>query len=153
MKNIFKKFTVFLLLLMGGLPLYVEALGKPETIGWRVLQQLNYRTGEMAPELKQLQGKMIRLPGYIVPLDGDEKQITKFLLVPTLGACVHVPPPPPNQIVYVEMPQGISAEMMFYPVWVSGQLAISKSQHQVEGTDYTPEASYEMVGLEVKPYE
>ncbi|OHC44405.1 MAG: hypothetical protein A3J25_09630, partial [Pseudomonadales bacterium RIFCSPLOWO2_02_FULL_63_210] len=55
-----------------------------------------------APVVKELDGQAVKLPGYIVPLDvTDEGRVTEFLLVPYFGACIHVPPPPSNQIVHV----------------------------------------------------
>ncbi len=154
MRNTIKWFMIILLSAIGGFAHFAGASDKAKVIGWRTLQGLDYRTGEMTPKLKSLQGEIIRLPGYIVPLDGNENQIiTKFLLVPTLGACTHVPPPPPNQTVYVEMSEGVSTNMLYSPVWVSGQLRFSMNQYKVEGTDYAPEASYELTGIEVKSYE
>lgn len=56
-----------------------------------------------APVVKALDGQNIRLPGYIVPLEvSEEGRTTEFLLVPYFGACIHVPPPPSNQIVHVK---------------------------------------------------
>jgi uncharacterized protein len=51
---------------------------------------------------KSLEGATVRLPGFIVPLEGvKDGSVSEFLLVPYFGSCIHVPPPPPNQIVYV----------------------------------------------------
>lgn len=148
-----KVLMVCTLLWMGTSIHYTYAFDKPKEIGWRVLQQLDYRTGKASNQLNELNGKMVRLPGFIVPLEGDQDKITKFLLVPTFGACIHVPPPPPNQTVYVEMPQGITDDMLFYAVWVSGQLHISTTRSIVLGTDYTPEANYKIDGIEVMFYD
>ena len=49
----------------------------------------------------ELNGKSIRIPGYLLPLEFKDKGVTEFLLVPWVGACIHTPPPPPNQIVHV----------------------------------------------------
>lgn len=46
-------------------------------------------------------GETVRIPGYIVPLEYDGSKIKQFLLVPYVGACIHVPPPPANQLIYV----------------------------------------------------
>ena len=52
--------------------------------------------------------RKIRLPGFIVPLDFDDHQIiTQFLLVPFFGACIHLPPPPPNQIIFATYEPGL----------------------------------------------
>src|SRR5690606_41234775 len=55
-----------------------------------------------APMVPSLNGKKIRIPGYVVQLEGDADKVTQFLLVPYFGACIHVPPPPPNQIILVD---------------------------------------------------
>jgi hypothetical protein len=65
-------------------------------------------------------GKRVRLPGYAVPLEFDGTRVTSFLLVPYLGACIHVPPPPPNQIVFVRMREPIEIEEMFDAVYATG---------------------------------
>ncbi|MEM9224557.1 MAG: DUF3299 domain-containing protein [Pseudomonadota bacterium] len=66
-----------------------------------------------------LDGQRVRLAGYTTPVGFGENE-TRFLLVPELGACIHVPPPPPNQIVYVEEAAG--SPEMFAPIWVTGTL-------------------------------
>ncbi len=50
----------------------------------------------------ELNGSKVKIPGFVIPLEGDDKAVTEFLLVPYFGACIHVPPPPPNQIIYVK---------------------------------------------------
>ena len=77
-----------------------------------------------------MNGMLIRLPGFVVPLEFDGQQvITQFFLVPYFGACLHMPPPPPNQIVFVRYPKGLKLEALNYPVWLSGKLetAITES--------------------------
>ena len=67
----------------------------------------------------------IKLAGYVVPLEyNDQKVITAFFLVPYYGACIHVPPPPPNQIIYVRIPQGVKITDIYNPFWVTGTLKI-----------------------------
>src|SRR5687768_227568 len=68
---------------------------------WRMLAGLDYNTGEMTPALSQANGKRVRVPGYMVPLDDSASGVDEFILVPYYGACIHTPPPPPNQMVYV----------------------------------------------------
>ena len=48
-----------------------------------------------------LDGRYVLLPGYVVPLEFSDSRIIEFLLVPWVGACIHKPPPPANQIVHV----------------------------------------------------
>ena len=59
-----------------------------------------------APVVHELDGQKVRLPGFVVPLDFEDTEISEFLLVPYFGACIHVPPPPSNQIVYVKTVAG-----------------------------------------------
>ena len=72
-----------------------------------------------------LNGKDVKLPGFIVPLEfDDELTVTQFFLVPYFGACIHLPPPPPNQMVLVDYPEGIKLDALYTPFWVSGELSI-----------------------------
>ena len=69
----------------------------------------------------------IRLAGFIVPLEfNEQKMFTSFFLVPYYGTCIHVPPPPPNQIVYVRMPQGVEIKDIYNPFWVEGTLKFER---------------------------
>ena len=67
-------------------------------------------------------GKKVRIPGYLLPLDVKDGAITEFLLVPTIGACIHTPPPPPNQMVFVRYEPGFANASLYTPVWISGEL-------------------------------
>ena len=79
-------------------------------------------------------GKAIRLPGFIVPLESDdEKKVTAFFIVPYFGACLHMPPPPPNQIIYATLPRGLALESLYQPFWFEGKLAI-ETQKNTLGT-------------------
>lgn len=72
-------------------------------------------------------GKAIRIPGFIVPLEQNEdKEVTRFFIVPYFGACLHMPPPPPNQILYVESEQGITLENLYDPYWFEGIVSIEQ---------------------------
>jgi uncharacterized protein len=66
-------------------------------------------------------GKQIRIAGFVVPLNFDQTETNEFLLVPYVGACVHVPPPPPNQIILVRSPEPVELGGLFDPVWVTGE--------------------------------
>ena len=66
--------------------------------------------GAVRPELN---GSTVKIPGFVIPLEGDENTVTEFLLVPYFGACIHVPPPPPNQIIYVKFPQGAPIQQLW----------------------------------------
>lgn len=81
--------------------------------------------GTSAPVVQSLDGKRVHIGGYIVPLDFEATRVKEFLLVPFVGACIHVPPPPANQIVYVQAEQGFEIKGMFDPVWVTGTLKVT----------------------------
>lgn len=69
-----------------------------------------------------LDGQRVRIGGYVVPLDFEATTVKEFLLVPFVGACIHVPPPPANQIVYVKAEKGFEVASTFDPVWVTGTI-------------------------------
>ena len=114
------------------------------------MRELNYRTGKITPNLKKLDGMSVRVPGFMVPLEDDEDRVTEFLLVPYVGACVHTPPPPPNQIVYVAMGKGEKTKVSFWdPVWVIGKLEIKDFKSpfgdvsfQMKATKIEPRSSW-----------
>jgi len=99
-----------------------------------------------APMVESLDGKKIKIPGYVVQLEGDAEKVTQFLLVPYFGACVHVPPPPPNQIVLVDFADGVKYEDTFDAVWVEGTIEVKR----VEGD--VAVVGYRMTAATVTPY-
>ncbi|GAB6041004.1 DUF3299 domain-containing protein [Endothiovibrio diazotrophicus] len=101
-----------------------------------------------APVVKALDGRRVRLPGFVVPLEGDGRKVREFLLVPYFGACIHVPPPPSNQIVYVKADTlGAKVRQMFDTVWVTGKLSAESFSAEVGSASYTLRAE------KVEPYE
>jgi len=85
-----------------------------------------------------LDGQQVRIPGFIVPLELDDQGlVTEFFLVPYFGACIHVPPPPPNQMVYVIMDKGISLDSMYSAYWISGQMATRSRTTSLGAAAYT----------------
>ena len=120
----------------------------PTEVGWRLLAKLNYRTGEKTEELAALEGKLVKVPGFTVPLEDFASSATEFLLVPYVGACIHTPPPPPNQLVYIEMDGGKRAKMDGWnPVWVEGVLSIEMTESVYGYVGFT------ITGHRVYPYE
>lgn len=80
----------------------------------------------------------IRLPGFIVPIASDEnQQVTAFFIVPYFGACLHLPPPPPNQIIYVEYAQGIAVPNIQAPFWFAGTMIIDQNENELGTSAYT----------------
>ena len=84
-----------------------------------------------------LNNKKIKIAGYIAPIAFDGDNVTEFLLVPYRGACIHVPPPPANQIIYVKSASGLKAEEIWYPVWITGVLHANSVSTIVADVGYT----------------
>ncbi|WP_287133421.1 DUF3299 domain-containing protein [Alteromonas sp.] len=83
-------------------------------------------------------GKAIRIPGFIVPLEqNDEQKATAFFVVPYFGACLHMPPPPPNQILYVEYKEGIAVENLYDPYWFEGTVKIDNHESALGTSAYS----------------
>ncbi|SFP18806.1 DUF3299 domain-containing protein [Pseudomonas borbori] len=101
-----------------------------------------------APVVEELHGQRVKLPGYIVPLDvTDEGRVTEFLLVPYFGACIHVPPPPSNQIVHVTAELGVLLDALYQPFWIEGPLKVEQSSSELA------EAGYQMQADKIYAYE
>ena len=99
-------------------------------------------------------GKNVRIPGYVLPLELVSGKATEFLLVPTVGACIHTPPPPGNQIIHVKFSDGIEISQLYTPVWVSGELETeitSKSLYLVDGNT-TIDVTYKIQASDVVLY-
>lgn len=99
---------------------------------------------EETPVVGELDGQRVRLPGYLVPLDVQDEQVKTFLMVPYFGACIHVPPPPPNQVVYVELSDPVELDDPYGAHWVTGVLSTSAT------TSSLADASYSMRGERVE---
>jgi len=98
-----------------------------------------------APSNHAMAGRNVRIPGFVVPLEFGRDQLREFLLVPYFGACIHVPPPPPNQVIHVVFPQPVKVKSM-QAVWVQGTLELaSKKSH-------LGDSSYRLNAAQVEPY-
>jgi len=88
--------------------------------------------------VEDLAGAVVRMPGYILPLDyATQGSAREFLLLPFHGACVHYPPPPPNQIVYLRSPEPIEYASLWDPVWVEGRMEIERVDTDLAAAAYT----------------
>lgn len=97
---------------------------------------------------KQLEGQLVRIPGFVVPLEVNDARLVKaFLLVPYFGACIHVPPPPPNQMVFVESQSPFRLSSMYDPVWVVGKMSTKGASTGMA------DASYSIKGMKIEKYE
>ena len=125
-------------------PARIVILGGPGAVSAGVEAALDgYTTGPV----QRLAGASVRIPGFVVPLETDGEQIREFLLVPYFGACVHVPPPPANQLIHVIPDQPVPAGWNMLPVWVEGVMAVGRVDSEM-GV-----AGYQLRGIKVEEYQ
>ncbi len=92
-------------------------------------------TFETVPDFE---GQRVKIPGYVVPLNFEGNgRFREFLFVPSQGACIHAPPPPPNQVIYVKMPESITIENTDLPYWLEGKLHSERNEHMIGDAAYT----------------
>ena len=94
-----------------------------------------------------LGGKQVKIPGYIIPLEYSGDGVSTFILAPYAGACVHVPPPPPNQLVYVTTSTPYPNDKIFDAIWVTGTIKVNRVETELA------EIGYEIDASEIKQYQ
>jgi hypothetical protein len=87
-----------------------------------------------------LNGAYIRMPGYIIPFDMSAEGVTNFMLVPYVGACIHTPPPPANQLVMVTTKKPWPGDQLWDPVWVTGVMRTELQSTNLGQTGYVIKA-------------
>ena len=122
-----------------------SAFAEPESISWRdlvppldesLILKGDVNLGEQVRF--EMNNKKIRIPGFIVPVDfGDTQVVTRFLLVPYFGACIHEPAPPPNQTIYAEFEPGYTLESLWDPFWIEGTLLTTRVEEELATASYT----------------
>lgn len=104
---------------------------------WYTLAELDLQTGDRSETLAALDGTEVRIPGFVVPTEFDGGgELTEFVLVPAFGYCIHVPPPPPNQMIYVTMPERTTFTDIWLPVMIEGTLTISEVASEFGAVSY-----------------
>lgn len=134
------------------LELYWEDLVPKDYVMPEALAPLNHMNSMVqqnldAPVVEALNGKFVKIPGFVVPLEGDADTTSEFLLVPYFGACIHVPPPPPNQLVYVKFSEGAPIDNLYDAIWVVGKLSTTGWSGDIATVGYSLE------GIKVEPFE
>jgi hypothetical protein len=101
-----------------------------------------------------LDGKTIRMPGYALALEYDGKKVKEFLLVPWVGACIHTPPPPPNQIVYVKASDAFDTASRYEPVWIEGVMKVGADTKELYLVDGSADINigYSMTSATIEKY-
>lgn len=115
-------------------------------VSWETLKTLEFDTKTkksiIKPDLQKSLGKEISIKGFMMPLDYEAKEVVEFLFMPYVPSCMHVPPPPANQLVLVKMKKGTKIKPSFYPIELTGKLTVDANADL--------ESSYTMDGLKVK---
>ena len=85
-----------------------------------------------------LDGHRVTLSGFVVPLETDDQgRMTEFLFVPFFGACIHVPPPPPNQMVYARLAKPMTAPELADAYELRGTLRVKRFDAEAASAAYT----------------
>jgi hypothetical protein len=100
-----------------------------------------------APIVPEMDGKEVKIPGFVVPIEGENQTIYSFFLVPYFGACIHTPPPPSNQIIMVNYEPGVKIDSLYDAVWVSGKLTTKTFANDLATSGYALEA------MRIEPYD
>jgi hypothetical protein len=105
------------------------------------------RAWDNAPPEPSMNGRKGRIAGFTVPLEHQGDKVTEFLIVPYFGACIHVPPPPANQIIHAKSARPLTGVKMMMPIWTYGAFSVQHEETQwgVSG--------YRMTVDKVMPYE
>ncbi|MEP9398630.1 DUF3299 domain-containing protein [Mesorhizobium sp. KR2-14] len=104
---------------------------------------------------KKYDGERVAIAGYLLPLDFDPAGATEFLLVPYFGACIHEPPPPPNQVIYLKSSTPYAATSLFEGVTITGTMRVqseNKNLSFMDGSDDVA-SSYLLEGESIEPYQ
>ena len=88
----------------------------------------------------ELVGKTVRLPGFVVPLDYSGTGVTSFILVPYAGACIHVPPPPANQLVLVTAKEPFESGGIYEAIYATGRLGVTSISTELAEVGYSMDA-------------
>lgn len=128
---------------------YNQRVVLAEKFGLNVRELLLQRTQQANDIVPELSINDMKLAGFLVPLEMEGLIGKQFILVPTAGACIHTPPPPVNQTILVEFPEGHELQSLYTPVWVTGNIktgavdtsiALSDGNQDIE-TGYVIDAS------------
>lgn len=100
-----------------------------------------------APVVQAMDGRRVRIPGFVVPLENESGgAIREFLLVPYFGACIHTPPPPANQLIHVQPGKSVPGKWSMKPVWVVGEMKVSRFESDLG------DAGYRLANARVEEY-
>ena len=120
------------------------------------IERINKKREEEAKQTNStLNNKKVELSGYSLALSLNEGKIKEFLFVPYIGACIHSPAPPPNQILFVKSSKLVKIDDSFEALTIKGVLKIKQNKNKLflkDGEDEV-QSGYIFLANEVKPYE
>lgn len=124
---------------------WVELMPEEELNAWLQESEIIDHTGFGAPQpfqsfrtMPELDGVEARIPGFVVPIETDgDGNLKEFFLVPYFGACIHVPPPPANQIIYGRLAEPIPMVNIWDAFWMEGTLNIEDISNDTAASAYT----------------
>lgn len=119
------------------------------------LEIIEQRMRQGAATNPELDGMSVKIPGYLLPLEFEDEKVMEFLLVPYVGACIHTPPPPPNQIVHVTSEYGFMSSNLYAPVWVEGVIKNESGETALSYIDGSSDiqVAYKLDASEVTLYQ
>ncbi|MDN3718057.1 DUF3299 domain-containing protein [Vibrio breoganii] len=138
---------------------YQKDIDALRTSGYEADDLLKLRDEALAIERRrlstvnmQLNLSNVSIPGFLVPLEMEGMLTTKFLLVPTAGACIHTPPPPANQTVIVELKKGFELQDLYKVIVVTGDIVTKQQDLPISFIDGTEVVStgYSMSAVSVE---
>ena len=100
---------------------------RPVELSWKILSLMDAESGQVPPIIDRLQTVTVKTAGFMVPLEDQLENVSEFLLVPYEGACIHTPPPPPNQMIHVKMKNAL-AKYTWQAIEVIGRFSLLKTQ-------------------------
>lgn len=87
--------------------------------------------------VSEVEGRTVSLDGFVVPLESDDEgRVRELLFVPFYGACIHVPPPPPNQIIRVVLAKPIKVPELWDAFHLSGRLHVAHFEADIASATY-----------------
>ncbi len=122
-----------------------QDLGDADPRAMKMLEELR-AWWDKAPVRQDINKTLIRIPGFVIPLERQKDRMTEFLLVPYFGACIHTPPPPSNQMIHAVVERPVAGFRSMDPAWISGEIETIRSD-----TGYGA-ASYRMKVTLVEAY-
>lgn len=124
---------------------WMDLMPESERMAWDEASQNVDHSGYASAEefqswetVSEFDGQKIRIPGFVVPVETDgEGKLRTFFLVPYFGACIHVPPPPANQIIYGRLEKPIEMVNIWDAFYMEGTLSIEEISNETADSAYT----------------